>query len=102
MTPRELKAWRKLHGFTQSEAAGELHISVSDFANFERGEKAGRHGLGAIPPTVERACELLDHKRAVTSALRVKINEKLRADGPPGHITPQILREILLEIVDAL
>jgi hypothetical protein len=36
-----------------------------------------------------------------SAALRLKIRDKIKSGGPPGHITPEIIQEILLEIVDA-
>jgi hypothetical protein len=33
-------------------------------------------------------------------AIKSRINDLLQADGPPGRITPEIMRNILLDIID--
>ncbi|WP_428541988.1 helix-turn-helix domain-containing protein [Rhodopila sp.] len=102
MTFQELMAWRKRHGFTQSQAASVLGISVSEVANYERDENGNKGKPDTIPKAIQRACDSFDRKSELLSALRSKIKDGLRSDGPPGHITPEVLREILLEIVDAI
>lgn len=93
MTPPEFKAWRKRYDLTKDEAADRLGISIGDVERYERGGS----GLSSIPSTIAHACASFDRKQAVKS----KINERIRA-GAPGHITPDVLREILLEMIDAV
>jgi transcriptional regulator with XRE-family HTH domain len=101
MTFHELKTWRERHGFTQSQAASVLGISNSDIEHYERNENRNQGKPSTIPKAIQRACDSFDRKE-LFSALRSKIKDKLRSGGPPGHITPEVLQEILLEIVDAI
>jgi transcriptional regulator with XRE-family HTH domain len=39
MASGELKVWRERHGFTQSQAANALGISINDVANYEHNER---------------------------------------------------------------
>jgi transcriptional regulator with XRE-family HTH domain len=102
MTFHELKTWRERHGFTQSQAASLLGISISDVEDYERDENCIEGKPSTIPKAIQRACDSFDRKSGLFFALRSKIKDKLRSDGPPGHITPEVLQEILLEIVDAI
>ena len=97
MNPDEFKLWREANGFTQHQAAEELGISVSAVANYEHGVRRGDGEPAIIPKAIERACSSFDKRRKV----KEKISDKIRANGH-GQITGPILREILLEIVDAM
>ena len=99
MTSHEFKAWRERHGFTQLQAATELGFPADAIADYERD-----HGDGTLISTaIEQACEKFDKNRVI---LRLKIKEKIRENiksgGRPGSITPEMLQEILLGIVDAI
>ena len=102
MTFHELKTWRERHGFSQSQAASVLGISITDVENYERDEHRDPGKPSTIPKAIQRACDSFDRKNRLFSELRSKIKDKLRSDGPPGHITPEVLQEIFLEIVDAI
>ena len=95
MTPHGLKSWRKKYGLTQSEAADKLGIRVSDIVNYERNDKPRQRETLTAGNEIERACRSFDRKQKI----KAKIKEKI-VNGPPGHITPEVLQEILLEIVD--
>lgn len=97
MTPDEFKAWREAQGFTQTQAAYELGISLSAVANYEHGVRRGEGEPAIIPRAIEKACVAFDKRRA----LKHKIREKITTNGR-GQITGKILEEILLDIVDAM
>ncbi|HEY4042879.1 MAG TPA: hypothetical protein VGM32_13690 [Rhodopila sp.] len=42
----------------------------------------------------------LQERVSATAALRTKIKDRLQTAGPPGRITPEVLQEILLEILE--
>jgi transcriptional regulator with XRE-family HTH domain len=99
MTSHEFKAWRESHGFTQIQAANELGFSASAIADYERGQS----DEPSISKAIEQACEAFDQNRIILRLkIKEKIREKIKSGGPPGSITPEILQEILLGIVDAI
>jgi hypothetical protein len=53
---------------------------------------------GGDHPSPDEKATREGKKREVKS----KITDKLRSGGPPGHITPEILRELLIEIIDLI
>ena len=97
MTPDEFKAWRAAQGFTQQQAAEELGISLSAAVNYEHGVRRGENEPAIIPKAIEKACVAFDKRRRVKEQIR----ERITANGR-GAITATMLREILLEIVDAM
>jgi transcriptional regulator with XRE-family HTH domain len=97
MTPDEFKVWREAQGLTQHQAAEELGISVSAVANYEHGVRRGEGEPAIIPKAIEKACSAFDKRQKVKTKIAAKIN----ANGK-GGITGPVLREILLEIVDAM
>ena len=99
MTFHQLKAWRERHSLTQSQAAKMLGISVDDLANYER-ESSHEGKSSIIPVAIQQACDHFNQKRERISALRSKIKTKINSEGPPGRITPDVLQEILLEILN--
>ena len=53
----------------------------------------------------EEAAELVDRLEELSkrrSMVKDKIRDKIKEGGPAGNITPTILQEILLDIVDAM
>jgi transcriptional regulator with XRE-family HTH domain len=97
MNPDELKSWRVNQGFTQQQAAEELGISLSAMINYEHGVRRDNGEPAIIPRAIEKACIAHDKRRLVKDQIREKITSNGR-----GQITAQMLREILLEIVDAM
>jgi hypothetical protein len=79
-----------------------LGISTSDVENYERDQSHRKGQTSTIPEAIQLACDSFDRKCALFSSLKLKIKDKLRSGGPPGHITPEVLGDILLEIVDAI
>ncbi len=71
MTKEEFKAWRKLLGLTQAEAAEALGISPRWLFILEKGEEAQTGKQAVISKTLALACEALEkrhlEKIAVTS-----------------------------------
>ena len=97
MTPDEFKAWRGAQGFTQQQAAEELGISLSAVVNYEHGIRRDNSEPAIIPRAIEKACVAFDKRRRVKDRIR----EKITSNGQ-GRITGQLLRDILLEIVEAM
>ena len=53
MTPDQLKAWRKRHGLTQSQAADLLCRSLRGYQDWE-------YSTTDIPPLVDKVCAAID------------------------------------------
>ena len=98
MTSHEFKAWREGHGLTQIQAAKALGFPVSAIEDYERGQSE----VSSISRDIEQACEAFDHRVILRLKIKEKIRDKIKSGGPPGSITPEILQEILIGIVDAI
>lgn len=85
MTPADLLAWRKGHGFTQRDAAYRLGMTLRPYQYHEAGTTRGGFKIPRIPRTIELATMGLD------MALRVaKLREQ---EGAPEPVdAEQILR----------
>lgn len=58
MTPTEFKAWRKALGWTQTQVAKALDLSLGTVGNYEMGRRR-EGGEVVIPKVVELACRTL-------------------------------------------
>ena len=64
MTNQEFRDWRKAHGWTQTEAAHQLGISMSSIVIYERGDRNDPPRIVQIPKYIELACEALTARHA--------------------------------------
>ncbi len=62
MTPEDFKAWRKVMGFTQAQAAEALGISKPTVENYDKGIRREDGRPFDIPHPVALACSALYHK----------------------------------------
>lgn len=70
MEPKELKAWRKEHDFSQSQLARELEVVTMTISRWERGERG-------IPAFLPLALESIVARREVNKAKgKAKIKPK--------------------------
>lgn len=54
MTPSELTAWRKRHGFTQEEAGDKLGVSKRSISGYET--------VGPVPKSIALACSAISNE----------------------------------------
>jgi transcriptional regulator with XRE-family HTH domain len=81
MTPAELIAWRKQHGFSQEDAGNMLGVARRTYLHYERGDTRGGYKQPTVPRLVELAIKGLDAELRI---VKYRMGQRsLRGDAAP-------------------
>lgn len=82
MTPADLVAWRKGHGFSQEDAANLLGIARRTYLHLERGNTRGGYKLKNIPRRDALAVRGLDSELRI---LKFRLGRRTLRDDEDGR-----------------